>query len=60
MTSSEEAVRRSPHLTPLFLKPLDSMKSIAYGTPVTSEEDLIARVNGKKSYKTTELIGSCV
>ena len=35
---------------------------MVYGTPVMSEEDLIARVHGTilKSYETTGLIGSCV
>ena len=36
----------SPDLTPLDYFLWGSMKSIVYGTPVTSEEDLIARVHG--------------
>ena len=40
----------SPDLTPLW----SSMKSMAYGTPVTSEEDLIARVHGEIESLTTQ------
>ena len=36
----------SPDLTPLDYFLWVSMKSKVYGTPVTSEEDLIARVHG--------------
>ena len=37
---------RSPDLTPLDYFLCGSMKSMVYGTPVTSEEDLIARIHG--------------
>ena len=36
---------RSPDLTPLDYFLWGSMKSMVYGTPVTSEEDLIAPVH---------------
>ena len=36
----------SPDLTPLDHFLWGSLKSMVYGTPVTSEEDLIARVHG--------------
>ena len=36
----------SPDLTPFDYFLWGSMKSVVYGTPVTSEEDLIARVHG--------------
>ena len=36
----------SSDLTPLDYFLWGSMKSMVYGTPVTSEEDLIARVHG--------------
>ena len=36
----------SPDLTPLDYFLSYSMKSVVYGTPVTSQEDLIARVHG--------------
>ena len=37
----------SPDLTPLDYFLWGSMKSMVYGTPVTSEEDLIARLRGE-------------
>ena len=37
---------RSPDLTPLEYFLRGSRKSVVYGTPVTSEEDVIARVHG--------------
>ena len=39
-------VSQSPELTPLDFFLWGSMKSMVYGTPVTSEEDLISRVHG--------------
>ena len=36
----------SPDLAPLDYFQWGSMKSVVYGTPVTPEEDLIARVHG--------------
>ena len=50
----------SPDLTPLDNFVRGSMESMVNGTPVTSEEDLIARVHeATKFYKTSALIGSC-
>ena len=36
----------SPDLTPLDYFLWGSMKSMVYGTPVTSEEDLISQIHG--------------
>ena len=52
----------SPDLTPLDYFLWGSMKSVVYGSPLTSEGDLIARVHGaiENLTRQTALIGSCV
>ena len=46
---------RSPDLTPLDYFLWGSMKNMVYGTPVTSEEDLIAGVYGAIESLTRQL-----
>ena len=45
----------SPDLTPLDYFLWGSMKCMVYGTPVTSEEDVIARVHGAIESLTRQL-----
>ena len=45
----------SPDLTPLHYFLWGSMKSMVYGTPVTSEEDLVTRVHGAIESLTRQL-----
>ena len=46
---------RSPDLTPLDYFLWNNIKNMVYGAPVTSEEDLIARVHGMIETLTIQL-----
>ena len=56
LTSRRERVPWSPYLTPFDYFLWSSMKSIVYVTPVTSEEDLIARVHAAIENLTRQLL----